>query len=110
GGDLGKDFVEPLHVPRHSVEAETVKEAREVIGEGLSLGQDRQQCSGPLVDEGLLLEQPGVDMIEEQRGPYRHVDERAALRTQVRLPTEGAHQLLLEGERFTSRRRAAVNR
>lgn len=76
---------------RHAVEAKPVQEPRKVVGEPLALNDDRQERACPGVDEATLLEQPTIDVIEQQPRASSHVDESAPLWAEIGLAPEGGH-------------------
>jgi hypothetical protein len=73
-----------------------------VIGELGALGDDGEQGAAPLVHERSLLDEPCIDVIEEQRRARGHVDQLAALGREISLPAEGGYQVALEGQSDTS--------
>jgi hypothetical protein len=78
-----------------------------VIGESLTLHEDRQHRPGAVVDEGALCSQPPVNMVEVQRGPGRQVHQLSALRGQV--ASEGRDEVIPEGDHLASRHRPHVD-
>lgn len=104
-GDIAREVD---HLLRSLVEAELFHEADEVIGEGLTLNQGRDHGSAAFVNEGGLLNQEAVKVIQEEPGPGRQVDQAAALRGEVGPASEGSDQFTLEGHCLPSASHSAI--
>ncbi len=63
-----------------------------MIGESLALDQDGQERPAAGVDQTALLEQLGVDVIEQKAGPGREIHQPPPLRREVSLTAEGGDQ------------------
>lgn len=57
-----------------------------MIREDLALNHDWEQRTGSTVHEGLLIEEPGIDVVKGQGGPHGHVDEPAPLGLRLTSP------------------------
>lgn len=81
------------HLPGCAVETELLQDPDQVVGQGLPLGQDRQEAPGSGVDQGSLADEPAINMVQKQRGSRGHLDEAAALRGEIRLPPRGPRSI-----------------
>jgi hypothetical protein len=93
-----------------ALQPELVEQSGKVLGEGLPLNKNWQQCLAPGVDQALLLEEPGIDVVEESAGPGGHVYQLPALHAEVGLAAQSRRELGPEGEHFTGSCRPLVQR
>ena len=80
-----------------------------MVGKGLPLDQDRQKGTTASVDEAPLLEQPRIDVIEEDAGTSGHLNQTSLLGTEVGFASERSDQLASESEGLASASRSAVD-
>src|SRR5690242_5620948 len=103
-------FVEVRDLGGHTIQAQFVEQPRQVLGNLLTLSEDRQERFCATIDEGSLPEQPGINVIEQERSPRRHVDQAALLGAESGFATEGGSEFRSEGQRRASRRGSTVYR
>ena len=76
------------HLVGLTVEAQFFQNPGEVVCQGLALSEYGQQAPGSGVNERFLCDEPCVDVVQEQGGSRRQLDETTALRRKVSLAPE----------------------